>query len=275
MENSKIEWTNHTFSPWVGCTKVSTGPLGACEHCYAESWAKRTGHPELWAGTLRRTRPANWEGPKKWNRQAQRDNVRRRVFCSSLADIFDNQAPIGWRADLFQLIHDTPHLDWLLLTKRIGNAGQMIEHAIRLGGGLMKPEWPWTNVWIGATVANQAEADRDIPKLLCTEAHVRFLSIEPMLEAMNIKQYLVNPVDRYEGYEPAVDWVICGGESGPKARPMQAAWAVDLAHQCRETDTPFFMKQMSQANWPSRFKDFDSFLPAIKVREFPNATRTS
>lgn len=240
-ENSKIEWTDHTFNPWVGCTKVSP----ACDHCYAESWAKRTGHAELWHGTRRRTSASNWKKPALWDKRAATLGIRYRVFCASLADVFDNQVPYEWRADLFRLIEATPNLDWLLLTKRIGNAADM-------------GEMP-RNVWLGATVVNQAEANRDIPKLARAKARVRFLSMEPLLEAVDLRLLL-----------PGVHWVIVGGESGGGARSMHEDWAFDIAYVCAENDVAFFMKQGSAANWPS-FKDFASFPGALRVRQFPKA----
>ena len=162
-ENTKIEWADHTFSPWTGCTKVSP----ACDHCYAEGWAKRSGHVKWGSGQpRRRTSDANWRMPLKWNREAERTGVRPRVFCASLADVFDNEVDPAWRADLFKLIADTPNLDWLLLTKRIGNAQRMIGEALTIMSEAGKPmnRWPWPNVWLSATVVNQEEADRDIPK---------------------------------------------------------------------------------------------------------------
>lgn len=127
-ENSKIEWTHHTFNPWVGCTKVSP----ACDHCYAEGWAKRSGMVQ-WGphAERRRTSESNWRQPIKWNAEAERLGVRYRVFCSSLADVFDNAVPVQWRIGLMKLICETPHLDWLLLTKRIGNASAMLETSFR------------------------------------------------------------------------------------------------------------------------------------------------
>lgn len=191
MSETTIEWTRgpngeqgYSFNPWVGCEPISP----ACAHCYAQAWAKRAGHPELWEGERRRTSAANWKQPLKWNREAAAAGERRRVFCASLADVFDNQVPPAWRADLFDLIRKTPHLDWLLLTKRIGNAERMIKGAL-FDGDLLSPEsmWPWPNVWIGATICNQEEAERDIPKLLTTEARIRFLSIEPMLGPIDLR----------------------------------------------------------------------------------------
>lgn len=282
-ENTKIEWAHHTSNPWVGCTKVSP----ACDHCYAEGWAKRSGMVQWGAGAeRRRTTPANWRMPEKWNRQARIQHdawegfkttnpgltdeqlqaqgfikpQRPRVFCSSLADVFDNAVPTEWRYDLFNLILSTPHLDWLLLTKRIGNAERMITEAIsrlRLGGWKQMP-WPWSNVWLGATVVNQEEADRDIPKLLAVPAAKRFLSMEPLLGPADIRQWLGLECRHDSGYTEGdtgatvcrecadsalIDWVIVGGESGPKARPMHPDWARSLRDQCAAAAVPFLFKQ--------------------------------
>lgn len=258
-ENTKIEWCDHTFNPWVGCTKVSP----ACEHCYAESWAVRTGQSGLWAGDRRRTSPANWRLPLKWNRQAEADGVRRKVFCASLADVFDNAAERSWRAGLFRLILNTPHLDWLLLTKRIGNAAWMMLDAVGMATDCQHTQWPLPNVWLGATVVNQEEANRDIPKLLDTPAVVRFVSAEPLLGPLDL--YGGDPDPRLGGVEagpglaleqfwkadgsgpfPGVDWVICGGESGPHARPMHPDWARSLRDQCQAAGAPFFFKQWGE-----------------------------
>ena len=177
-ENSKIEWTTHTFNPWVGCTKISP----ACDHCYAESWAKRSG-AVTWGSERKRTSVANWAMPLQWNRIAAETGTRPRVFCASLADVFDNQVPLEWRRDLFALIDNCRNLDWLLLTKRIGKAHDML-NTVTLG---FWEQSPWPHVWLGATVCNQEEADRDIPKLLATPARVRFLSAEPMLGPIDLR----------------------------------------------------------------------------------------
>lgn len=246
-ENSKIEWCDHTFNAWVGCTKVSP----ACDHCYAESWAKRSGSPELWQGKRRRTTEANWRKPIKWNAEAGKLGIRFKVFCNSLADVFDNEVPDEWRADLFRLIRATPNLDWLLLTKRIGNVKKM------------HPGGDYPNIWLGATVINQEEADRDIPKLLDAPAVVRFLSIEPMLGPVDLKRAALKLYEGKEaelGYPPPfwqaalfqngalanIHWVICGGESGPGARHMDHEWARSLRDQCRSAGVSFFMKQMTK-----------------------------
>lgn len=244
-ENSAIEWTDHTFNPWVGCTKVSP----ACDNCYAESWAKRAGTPELWSGERRRTRPANWAQPLKWNAAAGKAGMRARVFCASLADVFDNAVPQQWRDDLFHLIRSTPHLDWLLLSKRIGNAAAMLP-----------PDWGtgYSNVWLGSTVVTQAEADRDIPKLRATSAAIRFLSCEPLLERMAPNLC-------------GIHWVIVGGESGSHAREMRGTWAEQIATQCRTEGVAFFFKQGSTNNW-ARYKDFESFPPYLQIREWPTVS---
>src|SRR6185437_14509106 len=235
-ENSKIEWTDHTFNPWVGCTKISVGPLGACEQCYAESWAKRTGNPDLWNGLRRRTTAVNWRQPLKWNAEAATNGTRPRVFCASLADVFDNAVPDEWRADLWKLIRQTPHLQWLLLTKRIGNAYTMLPEDWGIDG--------WRHVAIGATIASQPEMARDVEKLRRLPAWGRFISFEPLLGPIEFGRY---------GALHGIHWAIVGGESGPRARPMELAWVVRLHEQCKARGIAFFMKQGSQANWP-RFK---------------------
>ena len=244
-ENSKIEWTDHTFNPWIGCTKVSP----ACDNCYAERLMDtRLGRVE-WGGERKRTSPANWRKPIAWNRQAHREKRIARVFCASLADVFDNAVPAEWRSDLWELIEQTRYLNWLLLTKRISNAAYMMPEAF--------------NIWVGATVVNQAEADRDIPRLMDTPAAVRFLSCEPLLEPIDLQLH------RYP-----IDWVIVGGESGPNARPMSEQWCVSIARQCHETGTPFFMKQGSQANWP-HWKDLTRWNDELQVREWPGMNESN
>lgn len=219
-ENSKIEWTNHTFNPWVGCTKV--GP--PCDHCYAAAWAKRTGQARLWEGERRRTTAEYWRQPQKWNTKAKAAGARLRVFCASLADVFDNQVPQLWRDDLWERIEQTPDLDWLLLTKRPQNIAKMVPKTWGQG---------WPNVWLGITSGDQNEFDRDWPKLRAIPAAVRFVSYEPALGPLRI-----DPTD-------APDWIICGGESGPGARMMDPEWARVICAQCVAAGVPFFMKQMT------------------------------
>jgi protein gp37 len=233
-ENSKIEWTDHTFNPWTGCTKVSPG----CDHCYAEGWAKRSGTVQWGDAPRRRTTEANWRLPLKWNAQAERESRRFRVFCASLADVFDNAAPPAWRQDLMSLIVRTPHLDWLLLTKRIGNAKRMLSDASMHDSLLLtaNDEYrPPDNLWIGATIVNREERLRDAAKLKATPASVRFWSVEPLLEDMGDIPPDLLP-----------DWVIVGGESGPGARPMHPDWARNLRDQCAAAGVPFLFKQWGE-----------------------------
>lgn len=245
MKDSKIEWCDHTFNPWLGCTKVSP----ACDHCYAERSAparvQRAAGVETWGahGQRVRTSAANWREPVRWDSEAERLGVRYRVFCASLADVFDNAAPGAWRADLFDLIRATPHLDWLLLTKRIGNAWKMMADAC--GVSMLSALLPLPNVWIGATITSQDEANRDIPKLLNVPAAKRFLSMEPLLEHVVVFS-MDGPVDVPDGELSPIDWVIVGGESGPHARPMHPAWVRDLAGQCADAGARFFFKQWGE-----------------------------
>lgn len=234
-ENTKIQWADHTFNPWVGCAAISP----ACEHCYAEAWARRTGQAALWQGERRRTAAATWRQPLKWERQAEafmaEHGRRQRVFCASLADVFDNQADPAWRADLWELIAETPSLDWLLLTKRPQNIAGMYADGLAdaYNAPRMEPrQWPPRNVWLGTTVENQAEAERRIPHLLAAPAAGRFLSCEPLLEAVDVSPWL----DR-------IGWIIVGGESGPGARPVHPDWVRGLRDQCQAAGVPFFFKQ--------------------------------
>ena len=260
--DSRIEWCQHTFNPFIGCTKVSPG----CDHCYAETWAKRSGLV-VWGGERRRTSDANWRLPLKWNAQAEREGRRSRVFCASLADVFDNDVPIEWFTDLLYWIYRTPNLDWLLLSKRIGNCRKRLhaaKQAMDFSGN--RDFWLWVtawldgdappNVWVGATVVTQEEADRDVPKLLQVPARVRFLSIEPMLGPISLRWLPAwpenapiicqrpdsNTTHHLDGLR-RIDWIIAGGESGPKARPMHPEWVRSLRDQCQEAGVPFLFKQ--------------------------------
>lgn len=230
MGKTTIEWCDFSFNPWVGCTKV--GP--PCDNCYAESWAKRSGHPELWQGERRRTSAANWQQPHKWNKAAALACVSARVFCASLADVFDNQVPTRWRDDLWHLIDQTPWLDWLLLTKRPQNISKMLPNPAT---GIKPWGEGWHNVWLGMTSGNQVEFDRDWPHLRAIPAAVRFVSYEPALGPLDIW--------RGDGWVEGLDWIICGGESGPRARYMPPIWARSLHEGCACAGIAFFVKQMT------------------------------
>lgn len=247
MENTKIEWATHTWNPWEGCTKVSAG----CANCYAENRNARFGGgtaPNWGKGApRRRTSEANWREPLKWNREAEKSGTRPRVFCASLADVFDAEVPDEWRADLFRLIRDTPHLDWLLLTKRPENVVPMLHSAVRENS--WSCDWAAghapVNVWLGASVENQEAADKRIPELMKIPAKVRFLSCEPLLGPVDLMWWI-----GYDDSDPfreiGIHWVIAGGESGPHARPMHPDWARSLRNQCSAAGVAFHFKQWGE-----------------------------
>jgi protein gp37 len=224
-KNSQIEWTHHTFNPWWGCTKVSP----ACDNCYAELWAKRMGH-RLWGTDAPRRffSDTHWREPLIWNEEAGNAGHRERVFCASMADVFERRSDLNaQRTRLWDLIERTPNLDWLLLTKRPQN----IERTIP-----WQSDWP-SNIWLGTSVENQTQAEKRLPYLLKSPAVVRFLSCEPLLGQLNLSTWF-----NKNGLYP-IDWVIAGGESGPNSRPMHPDWAVTLLHQCQEFNVPFHFKQ--------------------------------
>jgi protein gp37 len=252
-ETTKISWCDSTFNPWVGCTKVSPG----CTNCYAEVQDHRWGHDRWGPGKARElTSKANWALPIRWNAAAAKAGVRRRVFCGSLCDVFDPEAPVGGRARLWDLIHATDHLDWLLLTKRPERFGP------ELPLGWHELGWP-RNVWLGVTVENQEQAEKRIPLLLEQDAVVRFLSCEPMLEDVGLNRHLgiythsgtpccidrpgyhaLAATDRGGPGRTGIDWVIVGGESGSRARSFRPAWARGIRDQCKAAGVRFFMKQL-------------------------------
>lgn len=240
-ENSKIEWTHHTFNPWWGCAKVSPG----CDHCYAERDAGRFDpKTTLWGvdAARREFGDKHWNDPVRWNKDAGNRGVRERVFCASMADVFDKNAPKGARERLWALIKVTPNLDWLLLTKRIGNAKDMLP--ADWGDG-------YPNVWLGASIVNQMEADRDIPKLLSVPASVRFLSMEPLLGLVDLSEVPIGMLGAIPpGPSRKLHWVIVGGESGPNARPMHPNWVFSLRDQCEAAGVPFLFKQWGE--WAPR-----------------------
>jgi len=224
-KNSNIEWTHHTFNPWWGCQKVSP----ACKHCYAQTWAKRCGGSDLWGARSKRRffTDRHWSDPIRWNQIAKENGVRERVFCASMADVFETRDELdSHRERLWKLIEATPYLDWLLLTKRI----EEVDAYVPWG-----KYWP-ANVWLGATVENQKYADERIPYLVKSNAQVKFLSCEPLLGNLEI-----------QGSLSEIDWVIAGGESGGKARPTNPEWLRSLRDQCSATGTAFHFKQWG--NW--------------------------
>jgi protein gp37 len=222
-QNTKIEWCEHTFNPWYGCTKVSPG----CDHCYAESWAKRSGLV-LWGNNPRRRTAENkWKEPVKWNADAdafEREHGHRpRVFCASLADVFDNKVHSTWRKDLFELIRECDRLDWLLLTKRPQNIFKMLP--ADWGDGYL-------NVWLGITAEDQPHFDQRWKHLQKIPASIKFISYEPALGPL-----------RLPSHGPLPDWLISGGESGGGARPVKRRWIRDVIADCREHGVAVFHKQ--------------------------------
>lgn len=226
-KNSSIEWTDHTFNPWWGCSKVSPG----CTNCYAETWSRRTGHM-LWGSAVERRffTEKHWQEPLKWNADAQAEQRRKRVFCASMADVFELRNDLdNWREKLWSLVHSTPWLDWLLLTKRPQNVERMVPWRNR---------WP-DNVWLGTTVEDQTRAIERLPFLLKHPARCRFLSCEPLLAGVDLTDWLLKRPKHLN----EINWVIAGGESGHSARPMLPGWARQLRDQCSRALVPFHFKQ--------------------------------
>lgn len=224
-EKTAISWCDHTFNPWWGCVKVSP----ACAHCYAETFSKRIGL-KVWGQDSERRffGLKHWQEPRRWNAAAEKAGTRSRVFCASMADVFEDRDDLKEaRSDLFVLIEQTPHLDWLLLTKRPENIKRLWpKHFYEPG-----EDW-WPNLWIGTTVENQEYADERIPHLLRIPARVRFLSVEPML----------GPI-KFKIHHWPLHWVIAGGESGAKHRPSEVDWFRSLRDQCINAGVPFHFKQ--------------------------------
>lgn len=266
-KNSKISWTDHTFNPWIGCSKVSTG----CKNCYAEREMDQRYHKVRWGpqGTRLHTSP-NY--PMMWNEDhwvecvtcgwrgslddcdpdekfggyncpecgGSVETTRQRVFCASLADVFEDHPDVNhWRDGLWKLIEATPSLDWMLLTKRIENVEAMIPESWRMGS------WP-RHVWLGISAEDQQHFDIRMPMLEVLGRHFKipviFLSAEPLLGPIDMIGWL----DDEDELVRQLDWVIVGGESGPAARPMHPRWLVQIQDQCLADCVPFFFKQWGE-----------------------------
>lgn len=277
-EKSAISWTKSTFNPWIGCTKIGPG----CDACYADQLDATRLSKTLGGGTKEipirhwgagapryRTSVQNWNQPLKWNKQAPESEFAGRkgywpVFCASLADVFDNEVPDEWRRDLFELIDATPNLEWLLVTKRIGNVWKMLP----AGWVCEVPK----NVRLIITVVNQEEADRDIPKLLAMNVK-NGISYEPALGPIDFAQAgleidLSGPLDSPPKVN--IDWIIVGGESDQginKARPFDIGWAESTIKQCKAAGVPCFVKQLSA---DMHKVPFDQWPTDLQIREFPN-----
>lgn len=251
-ENSAISWTDHTFNPWHGCTKITNPNGSGCDHCYAETQSTRYGL-DIWGKdkSRRLLSDANWRKPLKWNRDAEEARRPAFVFCASMADVFEPRDDlIGPRIDLFDLIAETAWLVWLLLTKRP-------EQMSRLTPASWQDGWP-ANVWAGTSVEHQAAADLRIPRLLEVPANRRFLSVEPMLGRVTLAHWLVDCIHdaRHQGHAVThgacegtgpslIDWVIVGGESGSERRNFDLGYFADLLNECRHAHVSVWVKQDS------------------------------
>lgn len=271
-QDSKIQWTHHTFNPWWGCEKPPGSP--ECDHCYAESFAKRVGQ-KVW-GPLAPRRffgDKHWQEPLKWEKAARDAGERHRVFCASMADVFEDRPDlVEHRYRLLCLIAATPNLDWLLLTKRPQHVMRLVTEIADGWRSSCEMAWWWSrsvpprNVWVGTTCGSQASANVRLPQLLEIPAEMRFLSCEPLLGPVILDDALNHPlggISRADG----IDWVICGGESGQKARPMQVDWARWLRHECKLGGISFFMKQLGGTK--SHRGELEDFPEDLRVREFP------
>jgi protein gp37 len=269
-EHTKIQWCDHTFNPWIGCAKVNEG----CRFCYAETLMDTRYGRVQWGPNGTRSRTKTWGQPLKWNREAIALGERRKVFCASLADVFEDfpgtvRGPdiLGpWRSDLFKLIDQCQQLDWLLLTKRPENIRRMWEGPNR------------RNVWLGTSVANQRNLDEFLPRLLSARGlgPCLFLSIEPQIGRIDLSRFLF-PC-------PVVDWVIQGGESKQghgEPRPFDLSWARLTIQQCREARIPVFVKQLGSnaKNYlgrdyqtkDSHGGDWEEWPEDLRVRECPES----
>lgn len=294
MGQTSISWTatvlpdgttlpGYTFNPWIGCSKVSAG----CAHCYAETQNKLYNWTSSWGkgAPRRRTSEANWKKPAQWARQAAESGITRRVFCASLADVFDDEVDPLWRLGLFHMINkidlEYPNaLEWLILTKRIDLAINMLP-----------PEWikyPPAFVRLGVTAEDQPNAEKRISTLLSFWHGKNFVSYEPALDAIDftlLRDWYgrmdhtgANMFDALSGRtfwsdgDPgiackSIDWLICGGESGPGCRPMNIEWARSARDQCKAAGVPYFMKQLGGN--PDKRHNPDDWPEDLRVQQFP------
>jgi protein gp37 len=293
-ENSGIEWTDNTFNPWIGCSKVSP----ACANCYAERDMDHRYGKVKWGpgGTRAKTSEANWKKPLKWDRDAAAAGVRTRVFCASLADVFEDwDGPIvdhhgkmlndsfveasnadmhndelltmdHLRRKLFALIDATPNLDWLLLTKRPENVERMWAYRQSPAGQGHLPCTNRDNVWLGTSIENQKWVDKRVPYLHAAKrdglVQTTFVSAEPLCGPIDL---LRDNIDSHLG-KGGIDWVIAGGESGPNARPANTAWYRSLRDQCLASETPFLFKQWGE--WGPRSLIAESLTGQEQFAEF-------
>lgn len=267
---TKIEWTEETWNPIIGCSKVSLG----CDHCYAERMANRLAHIKAtaphygiavkdgrWTGKTLIGAESALEKPLHWKKP-------RTIFVCSMGDLFHESVPYEWVNEVWGIMERCTQHTFQVLTKRPEMLVDYLSNALIYNHGILP------NVWLGVTAENQEQADKRIPILLQIPAAKRFVSIEPMLGPVDLSQINISidrtithnvltgiPYDWDYGEEipenriDGLDWVICGGESGPRARPMHPGWAISLRDQCVEAGVPFFFKQWGE--W------VDEFHPAV------------
>lgn len=256
-KNSGISWTHNTFNPWIGCTKVSEG----CKFCYAEARDKRFDNGIHWGpGAPRKiTSIHNHNEPKRWQRDAVKNDTRYRVFCASLADVFDEEAPEGEREKLWPLMKECDRLDWLVLTKRPQNFKAMLPKDWDTG---------YSNVWLGVTTEDQENAEKRIPYLIETPAKIKWLSIEPQIEYIDFGEFM--KVGAFKNW-----WGIFGGESGSEARPFDPEWMRIYIETRNVFDFKVFVKQMgtiyakTHGFKDDKGKDPEEWEPWMRVQEFP------
>ena len=281
--NTKIEWTDATWSPVTGCTKVSAG----CANCYAERifprvysgvWVKRSdGLMTRRRFTDVRTHPDRLDAPLHWRKP-------RRVFVNSMSDLLHEDVPDTFVLSVFSTMHSASAHSFQILTKRPQRMLTVLQWLGRKFAQEDEP-WPLPNVWLGVSVEDQATADERIPLLLQTPAAVRFVSYEPALGAVDLGCVggpSEDPDTGHEGIDAlrwrpmrqtesaGLDWVIAGAESGPKARPSDVEWFRSVRDQCAEAGVPFFMKQITERG---RKVPFDEWPEDLKVREWPAEER--
>ncbi|NEZ65627.1 DUF5131 family protein [Leptolyngbyaceae cyanobacterium CCMR0082] len=258
--NTQISWCDATWNPWIGCSKVS--PL--CTHCYAEEMMDYRYHRVQWGdeGTRDRTSEANWKLPYRWNRKAAKDpDAPRRVFCASLADFFEDRPELQpWREDAWKVIQETPHLIWLVLTKRPAQAADFLKVQETIPKGF----------WLGCSIGTQDEVEKHFEAIKAISQYAPiFLSLEPLLEQIDITRYLV---------ELPRLWVIAGGESGPKARETSVNALMKVSEDCAEHEVLFFLKQLGKRPvWngelmplaDSKGGNWDEWPSYLRIRQLP------
>lgn len=269
-KDTGISWTDHTGNFWWGCMKVSAG----CTNCYAETFSKRVGR-DIWGppSTTERWRTSGpWKDILKWDKQAKADGVRRKVFCQSMSDFFeDHPQLVDWRREAIEILEQLEWLDVQLLTKRPDNIGRMTP------AFWTRYEWP-KHVWIGTSVESQEAADKRIPELLKIPASVRFLSCEPLLGPVDLSEWLPQECLDCDDYDhrdqgtmlhddSPIHWAIVGGESGHHARPMQIEWARSLVEQCQAAGVACWFKQLGGAM--DKRHNLEDLPVDLRVREFP------